>query len=281
MHPAFILGKRAASSYSGGPPHSHSQIIFDSNDDLIDLARLAQPHLDAHVSNWRVLCERNPDNHRPHLPPGLVLFGLLYHGDMNGHLSIVAHIPYLDHATQPPDAASPSWSFVSCVVDTIPLLGIASDAEEHSSSPESPYLANFRAAIALLTLKRHAFVSADAWEKAMHSELIEDAIADDEHINFGSIPAVSDQGSEDPYLVFEHDDDDEECEVKRIEVEGPEEEVEYQDEHTRERVSVWIEGLCLNEDLLEPDSTLSNDRNLSLGLYRRFYPVLKVSKNSL
>lgn len=165
LHPALILGKRrASSSYSGVPPHPPSQIIFDSDDDLADLARLVEPHLNAHVLNWRILCEQDPDAHRTHLPPWLMSFGLLYHGDMNGHLSIVAHIPYLDETVQPLDAVSdsPSYSFVSCVVDTIPLPGIASESntEDHPSSPESPYLANFRAAIALLTRHKKLTIKA-------------------------------------------------------------------------------------------------------------------------
>lgn len=131
-----------------------------TNPVMIDLAAFVQPSLDSHLMNWRA--RQAEDDNLTVIPRWMMMFGILYHGGPNGHLTLVAHIPYFNPGVNlsQTDKAD-SFSYISCVVDRIPVPGILHATKQ---GKESPYVANFRAAMALLTLKRHAFVMADAWE---------------------------------------------------------------------------------------------------------------------
>lgn len=82
-------------------------------------------------------------------------------------------------------------------------------------------------------------------ERAIRSQLLEDGIAEDERIQFRSLPPASDNEREDPYLVvldYEDNEEYEEYEVTNLEV--IEMEQQDMDEEARERICVWMDGLC-------------------------------------
>lgn len=215
LHPALLVGI----SPNRDTYHIHP---------LHDLAFAVQFHLNAHLENWR-RANKKPDppiepgdglhgllgddfevgrsgqldtesvlssSSVPQIlcPPWMVLFGILYESGRDGHLTIVAHIPYAPVGQNLLELDHESTHYVSCVVDRISLPGIMDDPDIHpspASTSESPYLANFRAAMCLLTLKRHALFMADAWEKTIWPDPITIQIDSIEDGHIGPLRDVS------------------------------------------------------------------------------------------
>ncbi|EIM86337.1 uncharacterized protein STEHIDRAFT_111815 [Stereum hirsutum FP-91666 SS1] len=120
-------------------------------------------------------------------PPWMIMFGIVYDSGRDGHLTIVAHIPHAPAGEDLIDLDNNTTHYVSCVIDRISIPGIMNATDIQATIPstfESPYLANLRAVMCLLTLKRHAVVMANAWEKTMWPDKIVENIdlIEDKHL---------------------------------------------------------------------------------------------------
>lgn len=207
-HPALLVGINAS---------NHERTGYKTNP-IHDLAMAIQFHLDAHLNNWRRIelgSQRYSDDdgrNEQYIPPPpspmkrdlcspwMVLFGILYESGRDGHLTIVAHIPYAPVGQRLLELNDQTTCYVSCIVDRIPLPGIMNtpDVDPFTDSTlESPLLSNFRAAICLFTLKRHALVMADAWEKTLRPRKIgrQKKSIEDEHLG-SSLNADESSGKE-------------------------------------------------------------------------------------
>ncbi|ETW76950.1 hypothetical protein HETIRDRAFT_328125 [Heterobasidion irregulare TC 32-1] len=162
IHPALLIGIKGPARWPAQVSLSDSASIPSSMEQTLhDLTQRVEPNLIALLMNWHYQCDQNirgigiPSlpSYRC-IPPWFMQFGLIY--DAHG-LVIVAHIPF----SIPPSATSKSisapLSFLSCIIDRLPIHGLL-DVLPSSISHESRILGNFRAALALSCLQRHAFV---------------------------------------------------------------------------------------------------------------------------
>lgn len=204
-HPMLLLGIRRDTSQS-----------VDSA--LRDLASLVEPHLQAHILNWHLRSKQTASSERtassehdanseqaassdplgpPTLPSWLVMFGFLYRGGTgDGSITIVAHIPYITNEGQDPDIRR-TYSYLSLIVDHIPLPGLAHQPDPSDTSSEhddnSPVICNIRAALALLSLKLHAVRLADAWEGVQWPPFVYEMHSDAERERLGSFKSPSER----------------------------------------------------------------------------------------
>ncbi|THH15532.1 hypothetical protein EW146_g4955 [Bondarzewia mesenterica] len=190
LHPALLLGMKGPAPWPPFPVSiSQPASSFDClSRKLRDLSQLTQPNLMTHILNWHLRCKhvtRWPGS--PSLPPydclpaWFMQFGILYDAE---YLTIIAHVPFLPalplSQTKRPVASnsiSPRFSYLSCVVDRIPLAGVAR-SELVSTNMEPPILSNFRAALALFSLQKHAFMMAALWEGVTWPVLTAEALAE-------------------------------------------------------------------------------------------------------
>ncbi|KAJ7079035.1 hypothetical protein C8R43DRAFT_1053210 [Mycena crocata] len=124
--PALVLGIEFEGSDGGLSPQ-----------DLTKLAHATQPHLEA-----LVIARHNSSSSASALPA--CIFGIIYR---NMTVFIVAHIAYLHQSM---------YRYRSLVVDKLPFLPYVSDDRKG-------LLARLRIIVALLTIQRHASLSAALW----------------------------------------------------------------------------------------------------------------------
>ncbi|ETW82347.1 hypothetical protein HETIRDRAFT_418191 [Heterobasidion irregulare TC 32-1] len=219
LEPALLVGMKGPSPWpSHISSHPVSSTIPPTSMDLKvrDLSQVIQPSLDTHLLNWCLRCEQNVQAKVPlpfvsssSLPPCFMIFGILYDAD---GLVIVAHIPY--PAASPAMATTSdctlSYAYLSCIVDRIPMTG-ADRPSSLDASTESLILANFRAALALSSLQRHAFMMLTLWERVEWPTAIVDVFA----ALSGS--GKSEDGSGSQYYDYSEDNDS--CTDDRIDEE--------------------------------------------------------------
>ncbi|KAJ7904009.1 hypothetical protein B0H13DRAFT_1881944 [Mycena leptocephala] len=103
-----------------------------SPDELMQISRAAQPHLEALLIAWDQCYPKSPPN------PTVCIFALAFRP---GHVFVVAHVPY---------PADSECNYQSIVVDRIPFPFYIPGTEDHEG-----LLARPRLAISLLTIQNH------------------------------------------------------------------------------------------------------------------------------
>lgn len=159
IQPALLIGMKGPSQWPILPSvisPSTPQVSLDQK--LHDLSQVIQPSLVAHLVNWYL---KNKGKLSSPLPPWFMLFGILYDAD---GLVIVAHIPYYVNtsASSTSSSCAQSLAYLSCMVDYIPMVGLT--RRTPLSVQQSPILNNVRAALALSTLRGHAYNMTTQWE---------------------------------------------------------------------------------------------------------------------
>ncbi|TFY75772.1 hypothetical protein EWM64_g8240 [Hericium alpestre] len=158
LHPAVLIGIKGPApwntkghvSWNSHDSDAESTTLASVQEELCNATRCS---LDSHILNWLQIDE----NHKlQSLPAWLLVFGVIYDAQ---YLRIVAHIPYLQADSH---SQSTSVAYISCIVDEIPFPAYEEEPDM------SIGLGRFRAASALLSLKRHAHRLAREWESSMY-----------------------------------------------------------------------------------------------------------------